>query len=152
MGGIESNDEKKEVNQAFSNLSRLQSLPDSTRILLAEDNFINQRVITAMIKKTNIIVDVVADGEAAVLAMQNTPYKLVLMDVQMPKMDGLTATREIREKLKLDKIPIVAMTANAMKGDREHCLVAGMNDYLSKPIKPGELFSILEYWLLDHNQ
>ena len=129
MGGFESTDEKKEVNQVFSNLSRLQSLPDSTRILLAEDNFINQRVITAMIKKINITVDVVADGDAAVQAIQNTTYRLVLMDVQMPKMDGLTATREIREKLKQEKIPIVAMTANAMKGDRERCIAAGMNDY-----------------------
>ncbi len=148
MGGVESKIEKKEVNQAFSNLSRLQALPDSVRILLAEDNLINQRVITAMIKKTNIAVDVVSDGLEAIEAVGNTNYNLVFMDVQMPKMDGLTATREIREKLKLDKIPIVAMTANAMKGDREECLIAGMNDYLSKPIKPAELFAILETWLL----
>ncbi len=148
MGGVESKNEKKEVNQAFSHLSRLQALPDSVRILLAEDNLINQRVITAMIKKTNIAVDVVSDGLEAVEAVGNTNYNLVFMDVQMPKMDGLTATREIREKLKLDKIPIVAMTANAMKGDREECLIAGMNDYLSKPIKPAELFAILETWLL----
>ena len=70
------------------------------------------------------------------------------MDVQMPEMDGLMATREIMETLKLDKLPIVAMTDNAMKGDREACITAGMNDYLSKPIKPAELFSILERWLL----
>ena len=149
MGVSETKEVKKESNQEFSNLSRLQSLPDTTRILLAEDNFINQRVITALLKKTNIVIDVVADGEEAVKAIQNTNYRLILMDVQMPKLDGLAATREIRENLKLDKIPIVAMTANAMKGDRENCIQAGMNDYLSKPIKPNELYSILEYWLLD---
>ena len=149
MGVSETKEVKKESNQEFSNLSRLQSLPDTTRILLAEDNFINQRVITALLKKTNIVIDVVSDGEEAVKAIQNTNYRLILMDVQMPKLDGLAATREIRENLKLDKIPIVAMTANAMKGDRENCIQAGMNDYLSKPIKPNELYSILEYWLLD---
>ncbi len=150
MDGTGSTDEKKEIKQAFSNLTRLQSLPDTTRILLAEDNIINQRVITAMIKKTNITVDVVADGLEVVAAVKNRAYDLVLMDVQMPKMDGMTATREIREKLKMETLPIVAMTANAMKGDREKCIIAGMNDYISKPIRPGELFSIMERWLLDN--
>jgi signal transduction histidine kinase/DNA-binding response OmpR family regulator len=149
MGGAGLKDEKKEVNQAVSNLARLQSLPGTTRILLAEDNFINQRVITALLKKTNIAVDVVADGLEAMEALRKTAYGLVLMDVQMPKMDGLAATRAIRKELKMDKIPIVAMTANAMKGDREECLVAGMNDYLSKPIKPAELYAVLETWLLE---
>ncbi|MCX6269522.1 MAG: response regulator [Bacteroidetes bacterium] len=140
---------KKEEKQ-HSNLSRLNSLPVSTRILLAEDNLINQRLTMALIKKTNIAVDVANDGEEAVTAMQKTDYSLVLMDVQMPKMDGLSATRYIREELKMDKTIIIAMTANAMKGDREDCLTAGMNDYLSKPISPDELFSKLEYWLMDN--
>ena len=119
LGGVEANSGKKEVKQPFSNLTRLQSLPGSTRILLAEDNIINQRVITAVLKKTNITADVVSDGLEALRALRDNQYMLVLMDVQMPEMDGLTATREIRETLKLDKLPIVAMTANAMKGDRE---------------------------------
>ncbi|MCF8373507.1 MAG: response regulator [Bacteroidales bacterium] len=152
MGATESSDEKVEEKKELSNVLRLQSLPDTTRILLAEDNYINQRVATALLKKTDISVDVAGDGAEAVQAMQDKEYTLVLMDVQMPKMDGLTATRYIRETLKMAKIPIVAMTANAMKGDREKCLDAGMNDYLSKPIKPDELFSILEYWLLDEGQ
>ena len=149
LEGTASKQKKKEEKQELFNFSRLQSLTDKTRILLAEDNFINQRVITALLKKTNIAMDIVADGIEAVNAVGNTNYSLVLMDVQMPKMDGLAATREIREKLKNDKIPIVAMTANAMKGDRENCLTAGMNDYLSKPINPNELYLILEHWLLD---
>ena len=127
----------------------MKSFPENTRILLAEDNLINQRVTMALISKTNIAVDVVADGEEALKAVQNNFYNLVLMDVQMPKMDGIIATKHIREVLKMDKILIIAMTANAMKGDREKCIEAGMNDYLSKPINPGDLFSKLEFWLLD---
>jgi len=149
MGGPDSSDESASGKAVVSIFSRLQSLPASIRILLAEDNLINQRVTTALIKKANIAVDVVSDGEEAVKAIREKNYALVLMDVQMPKMDGLTATRQVREMQKDGKIPIIAMTANAMKGDREMCLAAGMNDYLSKPIKPGDLFSKLEYWLLD---
>jgi len=90
----------------------------------------------------------VGDGLEAVKALKSKPYSLVLMDVQMPGMDGLMATKEIRQNPKFDNIPIVAMTANAMKGDREICLAAGMNDYISKPIKWDILFAILEKWLL----
>ncbi|MCX6277115.1 MAG: response regulator [Bacteroidetes bacterium] len=148
MGVTEAKIEKKDARQGYSNLSRLQSFPEGTRILLAEDNLINQRVTTSLIKKTNIAVDVASDGEEAIHALQHIHYKLVLMDVQMPKMDGITATRHIREKLRMEDIVIIAMTANAMKGDREKCLEAGMNDYLSKPINPNELFSKLMNWLL----
>jgi len=149
MGEFENKRDIKENKQENFDLSRLQSVPDETRILLAEDNYINQRVIAALIQKTSIALDVVSDGAEAIEAIQNKKYMMVLMDVQMPKMDGLTATRQIREKLKMKNIPIIAMTANAMKGDRETCLIAGMNDYLSKPIKPNELFTLLEYWLLN---
>jgi two-component system sensor histidine kinase/response regulator len=127
----------------------LLSLPDDIRILLVEDNAINQRVATALIDKAGIAVDVANDGLEALDALKNTAYSLVFMDVQMPRMDGLTATMAIRGKLKMTEIPIVAMTANAMKGDKEMCLNAGMNDYLSKPIKPNELFEILEKWLVE---
>ncbi len=152
LGVSDPANEKTAGKADVSVFSRLQTLPGSTRILLAEDNLINQRVTTALIKKANIAVDVVSDGEEVVKAIQNAAYSLVLMDVQMPKMDGIAATRQIRELLKIDKIPIIAMTANAMKGDREKCLAAGMNDYLSKPIKPGDLFSKLEFWLLDQKE
>jgi two-component system sensor histidine kinase EvgS len=143
--------EKKENKQESFDLTRLQSLADTTQILLAEDNVINQLVIKSLIQKTGIAVDVVSDGLQVLQAIQDKNYSLVLMDVQMPKMDGLSATIEIRKNLKMDKIPIIAMTANAMKGDREKCLVAGMNDYLSKPINSNKLFSLLEMWLLDKN-
>ncbi|MFZ4464456.1 MAG: response regulator, partial [Bacteroidales bacterium] len=133
MLGMPSKYEKKEIKQESYDVSRLKSLPDSIRILLAEDNMINQLVIKTLIQKANIAVDVVNDGIMALQAVQEKYYDLVLMDVQMPKMDGLAATIEIRETLKMNAIPIIAMTANAMKGDREKCLVAGMNDYLSKP-------------------
>jgi len=136
------------VSSKETNLMRLQELPAGTRILLVEDNFINQRVATALIMKSGINVDVAGDGLEAVHAVQKTAYSLVLMDVQMPVLDGLMATREIRETLKNTELPIIAMTANAMKGDKEKCLAAGMNDYISKPIKPAELFGILEKWLL----
>ncbi len=149
MGASESGDKKIESKHESFNFSRLQALPPETRILLAEDNFINQRVIAALIQKTNIAVDLVSDGNEAVKAVAEKDYQLVLMDVQMPKMDGLTATREIRTVLKKSKLPIVAMTANAMKGDREICLVAGMNDYISKPISPIELYQLLENWLIE---
>ena len=152
MGGPDSTEVGTAGKAVVSIFLRLHSLPTSIRILLAEDNLINQRVTMSLIKKANIAVDVVSDGEEAVKAIREKKYALVLMDVQMPKMDGLTATRQIREHRNFDKIPIIAMTANAMKGDREMCLAAGMNDYLSKPIKPDDLFSKLEYWLLDQKE
>ena len=148
MGVTDYKGKKEEKVDFEGGLERLKSLPVSTRILLVEDNIINQRVATALINKTGIEVDVAADGLEAISALQNANYSLVFMDVQMPRMDGLMATREIREKLKIHNLPIIAMTANAMKGDKEMCLEVGMNDYISKPIKPKELFGILEKWLL----
>ena len=148
MGVTDYKGKKEEKVDFEGGLERLKSLPVSTRILLVEDNIINQRVATALINKTGIEVDVAADGLEAISALQNANYSLVFMDVQMPRMDGLMATREIREKLKIHNLPIIAMTANAMKGDKEMCLEVGMNDYISKPIKPKELFGVLEKWLL----
>jgi signal transduction histidine kinase/CheY-like chemotaxis protein/anti-sigma regulatory factor (Ser/Thr protein kinase) len=146
MGVVEGGKEvKKQV--ANTNLEHLRLLPDSTRILLVEDNKINQRVAAALIVKTGIHLDVVGDGLEALVAVQESNYSLVLMDIQMPGMDGLTATRKIRKDPKMKNLPIVAMTANAMKGDREMCLDAGMNDYISKPIKWDTLYGILEKWL-----
>ena len=91
-----------------------------------------------------------ADGNEAVKALELIPYDLVLMDVQMPKMDGFEATRSIRDlesKVKNHNVPIVAITANAMRGDREQCLKAGMNDYISKPVTAQALADVLEKWL-----
>lgn len=125
------------------------------RVLVAEDNEINQVIATEMLTAAGYSVDVVADGEAAVAAAQSAPYDLILMDCQMPKMDGFDATREIRRLEQAGRIhsmragaagriPIVALTANAMKGDRERCLEAGMDGYASKPIRPADLLNTIE--------
>ena len=107
------------------------------RILVADDNHINQMLVTALVEKLGHRCNVVSNGLEAVEAVGDTPYDLVLMDIQMPEMDGLTATANIR-KLPGDvaEIPIVALTANAMVGHRQEYLDAGMNDYVSKPIDP----------------
>ena len=117
------------------------------RILLVEDNELNQDVATGLIAPTGATVDVASNGAIAVQRVREGAYDLVLMDVQMPVMDGLTATRQIRALPGADSVPIVAMTANVMKGDRERCEAAGMNDHVGKPIDPDELFSVLLKWL-----
>jgi CheY-like chemotaxis protein len=120
------------------------------RVLIAEDNIVNQKVATVFLGKFGYSFDVVSNGIQAVTALSKRPYGLVLMDCQMPEMDGYEATSEIRnpESTVLNhKIPIIAMTANAMKGDREACIQAGMDDYLAKPVKPHELIDKLEKWL-----
>ena len=121
------------------------------RILLAEDNITNQQVALGILKKFGLTADAVANGAEAVKALESIPYDLVLMDIQMPEMNGLEATRKIRNpnsSVNNHDIPIIAMTANAMQGDRENCLKAGMNDYISKPVRPQDLAKILEKWLM----
>jgi PAS domain S-box-containing protein len=120
------------------------------RILLAEDNPTNQQVALGILEKLGFSADTVADGREAIRALGTDPYDLVLMDVQMPEMDGFEATRAIRSGKAgvLDpKVPVIAMTAHAMKGDRERCLEAGMDDYISKPITPQALAEALEKWV-----
>jgi PAS domain S-box-containing protein len=116
------------------------------RILVAEDNAVNQKLAIRLIEKFGARADAVGNGEEAVKAVEELSYDLVLMDVQMPEMDGLEATRVIRRKEEEHggHLPIVAMTAHAMKGDRERCLLAGMDDYISKPIEPQELLAAIE--------
>jgi PAS domain S-box-containing protein len=122
----------------------------SVRILLAEDNIINQQVALGILKKFGLRADAVANGVEAVKALETLPYDIVLMDVQMPVMDGLEATRQVRNPGSgvLDHtLPIIAMTAHTMQGDREQCLAAGMNDYVSKPVTPRALAEVLGKWI-----
>jgi CheY-like chemotaxis protein len=114
------------------------------RILLAEDNAVNQKLALRLLQQMGYRADVAADGVEAVECVQRQPYDLVLMDVQMPEMDGLAATRLIVERLGAARPRIVAMTANAMQGDREACLAAGMDDYLTKPIRVEALVQALQ--------
>jgi CheY-like chemotaxis protein len=119
------------------------------RLLLAEDHPTNQLVATQLLKQLGCRAQVVSNGREALIALRNSPFDLVLMDCQMPEMDGMEATRRIRQGeagLQRAQIPIVALTANASAGDREGCLAIGMNDYLSKPIRINELRSTLDRW------
>ena len=122
----------------------------NVRILLAEDNFTNQQVALGILERLGLPADAVGNGVEALKALQQRSYDLVLMDVQMPEMDGHKATARIRDprsKVRDHDVPIIAMTAHAMQGDREKCLEAGMNDYLAKPIEPKVLADMLHKWL-----
>ena len=114
------------------------------RILLAEDNPMNQEVATAMLLSRGHLVDVVGNGHEAVAAVERTTYDVILMDVQMPEMDGFEATHAIRALPQGKDIPIIALTAHALSGERERCLAHGMTDYLAKPFKGHELFGMIE--------
>ena len=121
------------------------------RILVAEDNRVNQLFVLTFLKKQGYHADAVANGAEAIVALQQLPYDLVLMDCQMPEMDGYEATRHIRTPasgVRNSSIPVVAMTANAMQGDRELCLAAGMDDYVTKPVRPDALIAALDRWLV----
>ena len=142
-------DPSKQMVTRFTLKERKVSNGEPTRalkILLAEDNIVNQRVATGMLKKMGHGVVVVQNGLEAVKAFEDEEFDLILMDGQMPVMGGLEAARKIRnreEKLKMSRIPIIAVTANAMKGDREKFLAAGMDDYLAKPIKQRNLEEVI---------
>jgi CheY-like chemotaxis protein len=124
------------------------------RILLAEDHPINQHLVVSLLTKRGHLVKVAMNGRQALEMQAREPFDVVLMDVQMPEMNGFEATREIRKREgALNRhTPIIAMTAYAMKGDRERCLAAGMDAYLSKPIKADELLSIMENLLSNSNE
>ena len=135
-------------NPSHTDTSTMRSQHDiqaqaNLRLLLVEDNTINQKVALGQLGRLGFQADVASNGLEAIAAIENLPYDIVLMDVQMPEMDGLEATRTIR-RMDIAQPHIVAMTANAMRGDREACLTAGMNDYLSKPLKLAQLVSALE--------
>jgi CheY-like chemotaxis protein len=117
------------------------------RVLVAEDNLVNQKVAVKMLERLGVRADVAADGRKAVEMFETMPYDLVLMDCHMPEVDGYTATMEIRRRHSTRRVPIVAMTAEAMEGCRESCLDAGMDDYIAKPVKFADLSDALEKWL-----
>jgi CheY-like chemotaxis protein len=119
------------------------------RILLAEDNPVNQQVASRLLQRQGHSVRIVGDGRGAVQAFGDERFDLILMDIQMPEMSGYEATAEIRktETLLGTHTPIVALTAHALKGTRELCLAAGMDGYLSKPIRTAELFALLDSFL-----
>ncbi|MFQ3618438.1 MAG: PAS domain-containing protein [Cyanobacteriota bacterium] len=119
--------------------------PDGLRILIAEDNLVNQKVLLRMLQQLGHNADVVSNGAEAVEAVLRQTYDVVLMDVQMPEVDGIMATRLLRNRLSSEELPyIVAVTANAMMGDREDCLISGMDDYISKPIRLDQLAALLK--------
>ena len=131
--------------------SQLEALAGA-RVLLAEDNEINQQVACELLQSVGLVVDVADNGQIAVQRVQATagegrPYDIVLMDMQMPVMDGVTASRLIRETISAEHLPIVAMTANAMAADRERCMQAGMNGFVTKPIDPEDLWKVLLTWV-----
>ncbi len=139
------------VESGFHETSEVSDVGSKRRLLLAEDNIVNQKVATKLLEKRGYVCDIAANGQEAIQAFIRGDYEAILMDCQMPEMDGYSATQGIREYESREghstRIPIIAMTANAMAGDREKCIDAGMDDYVSKPIQPENLFSTLENWL-----
>lgn len=117
------------------------------RVLLAEDNAINRQVANEILQSSGVSVEPAGDGLEAVEKLWEGGYDAVLMDIQMPGMDGLKATRILREYARFDNLPIIAMTAHAMNGDREKSLSVGMQDYIAKPIEPSVLLSTLARWI-----
>ncbi len=118
-----------------------------TRVLVAEDDPTNQAVIRGLLQVVGIKADIAADGVMAVEMVRQNDYEIVMMDMQMPRMGGLEATKAIRTDPRFAELPIVALTANAVAGHRETCLAAGMNDFLSKPFQPDELYTLMERWV-----
>ena len=146
--GNHKKDSESSGYQSIAQRSTLSQLDCS--LLLVEDNIINQEVALSMLRSFGCVVDVASNGLEALDAVKHKIYDLVLMDCMMPEMDGYSAAGEIRRRQaenQLPEFPVIALTANAIEGDREKCLVAGMNDYLTKPFKPRDLHNMLKKWL-----
>lgn len=137
-----------ETNAELDSQASTNSSGCQPRILMAEDNPINQRVGKLILQRAGYRIDVAGNGQEAMDAHRLQPYDLILMDCQMPTMDGFEASRQIRQ-LDRPQPVIVAVTANALAGEREKCLEAGMDDYLSKPFQAEQLVSVVKKWLAD---
>ncbi len=150
LGKIQEPSSENKKKEIVTQYSVREEIKQSIRLLLAEDNAVNQKLATIILTKAGYKVQVAANGKLALEMISDNPtaYDAILMDIQMPEMDGIEATQQIRQK-GFTSIPIIAMTANAMKGDREKCIEAGMDDYMSKPIKRETVYKILEKWLYD---
>ncbi len=142
--------EDPEGRKMHTQYSVREAMKHSVRILLAEDNPVNQKLAVMMLSKAGYRIDVAGDGKQAVAKFAENPdaYDMIFMDVQMPEMDGKAATQTLR-RLGFEDVPIVAMTAHAMKGDREMCLEAGMNDYVTKPIKRETVFEVIKKYVFE---
>lgn len=122
--------------------------PDGARLLAVEDNEVNQLVLLAQLAALGLAADLAADGQAALDALERQPYDLVLMDCQLPGLDGYEVTRRWRQReMGGRRVPIVAITAHAMRGEREKCLAAGMDDHIAKPFRLDQLAATVERWL-----
>ena len=125
-------------------------LPEAIRgaqVLLVEDNELNQLVAAELLRDAGFVVDVAGNGQMALEMLETKRYDVVLMDMQMPVMDGETATRRLRADARYADLPVVAMTANALETDRQRCFAAGMNDHVAKPIEPAVLWAALARWI-----
>lgn len=146
--------EQKEHNRPETRFITQHSVQEDAKhscsILLAEDNLVNQKLILKLLTKAGYPVSIANNGKEAVDMFSSEPdkYDIIMMDIQMPELNGLDSTKLLREK-GFEDIPIIAMTANALKGDREKCLEAGMNDYISKPIKREVVFEMLRKWVIE---
>jgi len=138
------------LNSTEQNISNID-YAFSTKVLLVEDNEINQEVARELLTQIGLEVEVAENGKVALELLNKETFDGVLMDCQMPVMDGYEATRQIRKIAKFEHLPILAMTANAMKGDREKVLQAGMDDHIAKPINPQNMFAIIEKWIKPRN-
>jgi two-component system, sensor histidine kinase and response regulator len=121
--------------------------PANARVLVVDDNLINQTVAAKLLQRQGLQVALANDGSQAVQEVAHTPFNLILMDLQMPVMDGLQATRTIRTLPNGAEVPIVALTANVFEDDRRRCVEAGMNDFLAKPVSPNLLYATLARWM-----
>ena len=143
LGNAVASPSTAETSDTFEQLATIKG----ARILLVEDNELNQEVASELLADAGFAVDLAENGQIALDKIRVADYDIVLMDMQMPVMDGVTATREIRKEPRYRDIPVVAMTANAMQGDRDRCIAAGMNDHVAKPIEPEDLWKALLKWI-----